>query len=228
MNDVVDEDVDQNNPRKGNFIYGAKTTKKDRRNLPQLMILINAFPLVTIAYLSGKSAEILVWFVCAFVVNFAYNNKPFQLSRKCPYEVPTMIVGHFLIPILACSINGLEFPPAASWVFNGLLLARSHIWLEFADIAVDKKEGKRTFAVVVGPCVAFRTVIVLTLLESLVAFRFLHCWTLGAFSLFGVIVFYLNATDKGVKEEKMHVSISQSIVGVFLMIYLWTSAVFTH
>ena len=226
MNDLVDEDVDQDNPRKGNFIYGAKTTRKDRRRLPLALFLINSVCLIPISWMTGKWLETLIWFGSAFAVNFAYNNKPFQLSRKCPFEVPTMILGHFLIPILACYINELEYPRAASWVFNGLLLARSHIWLEFADIAVDVKEGKRTLAVVVGPKWAFRTVISLTLLESLVGYVYLESAVLGLFSLFGVVVFSMNATDKGVKEEKVHVSISQSLVGVVLMCYLWINRVF--
>ena len=226
MNDLVDEDVDYNNPRKGNYIYGAKSTKQERAFLPLTIFASNAFSILLICYLSGSWLYCISWLFGAFGVNFLYNNEPFKFSRRFPYEVPTMIVGHLMIPLLACEINGLPYPEIGSWLFNILLLARSHIWLEFADISCDAKEGKRTFAVVFGPRIAFRAVIVLTAFESLVAFVFLQSVVLSMFSLFGIVVFSLSATNSGVKEEKVHVSISQSIIGAALMMYIWIERVF--
>lgn len=223
MNDLVDEDTDSNNPRKGNYIYGAKTNRKERSQLPFWMLVINLLTLGVVAALTGEYVYLIMWFLAAFAVNYAYNTKPLQLSRKCPYEVPTMIAGHFLIPLFSCRINELPIPGLGSWIFNGLLLTRSHIWLEYADIFCDKQAGKRTFAVVVGPQASFRTVIGLTLMESFTAWWFLSSPVLALFSLFGVVVFSLSATKEGVKEEKVHVSVSQSLVGGALMVYLWTS-----
>jgi 4-hydroxybenzoate polyprenyltransferase len=228
MNDLVDEDVDKDNPRKGNFIYGAKVTRSDRVNLPATIFLVNFLPLLALGYLTGETLYVCAWLMGAFAINYLYNNKPFQFSRRFPYEVPTMIVGHFMIPILSSHINGLPVPTTASWLFNGLLLARSHIWLEYADIACDLKECKRTFAVVFGAKIAFRTVIALTVLESIVATFLLESTLLGLFSLFGVVVFSLSAKDGGVKEEKVHVSVSQSLVGAALMIYVWHERIFVR
>jgi 4-hydroxybenzoate polyprenyltransferase len=225
MNDLVDEDTDSQNPRKGNYIYGAKTSKTERHYLPFWIFALNIIPLCFIAGFTGEWIYLGVWFLAAVAINFLYNNKPFQFSRKCPYEVPTMIIGHFLIPLFSCQINGVDLPGPGSWTFNGLLLARSHIWLEFADIECDAKAGKRTFAVRFGPVVSFRTVIVLTLIEALSAWLLLESSILAVFSLFGVVVFWMSATDCGVKEEKVHVSVSQSLVGGALMIYLWLDKV---
>lgn len=225
MNDLVDEDTDSVNPRKGNFIYGAKTSKIERRELPFWMFTLNVVPLCIIAGFTGEWMYLAGWFTAAVSINFLYNNKPFQFSRRCPFEVPTMILGHFLIPLFSCQINDLSFPGLGSWIFNGFLLARSHIWLEFADIDCDAKAGKRTFAVRFGPIVAFRTVIALTLLESLSAWLLLESSLLALFSLFGVLVFWMSATNRGVKEEKVHVSVSQSLVGGALMVYLWIARV---
>ncbi len=228
MNDLVDEDVDRSNPRKGNFIYGAKIDRTDRAGLPIAIVLSNIVPLFVIGILTHEWIYLGSWLLAAFGVNFIYNNKPFQFSRKFPYEVPTMVVGHLMIPLLSCRINQLPVPGAGSWVFNVLLLMRSHIWLEFADISCDKKEGKRTFAVVFGPKIAFRTVICLTVLESLVAYFLLQSPLLGLFSLFGVVVFSVSTKDNKVKEEKVHVSISQSIVGAALMMYIWKQGIFLN
>ena len=228
MNDLVDEDVDKANPRKGNFIYGAKITSRDRVHLPTTILVTNVLPLAILAWVTGQPLFLSAWLFGAFAVNYVYNNKPFQFSRRFPYEVPTMIVGHFMIPILSSQINDLPLPTPASWLFNGLLLARSHIWLEYADITCDSKEGKRTLAVVFGPKTAFRTVIFLTVLESLVAMFLLNSPLLGLFSLFGVVVFSLSAKDGGVKEEKVHVSVSQSLVGAGLMMYVWKHRIFVR
>jgi 4-hydroxybenzoate polyprenyltransferase len=228
MNDLVDEDVDKSNPRKGNYIYGAKITKRDRAYLPNVILVSNLIPHFVMGFVTREWLFLSVWLLGAFSVNFLYNNRPFQFSRKFPFEVPTMVVGHLMIPLLACRINKLALPGMGSWIFNILLLVRSHIWLEFADIACDEKEGKRTFAVVFGPKVAFRTVIFLTVLESLSAYFLLKSIVLSLFSLFGVVVFSLSTKEGKVKEEKVHVSVSQSVVGAMLMMYIWKEAIFLN
>ena len=227
MNDMVDQDVDMPNPRKGNYIYGAKTTKRDRSGLPQVIAAINLVPLGLIGLFFGSLEFVLAWFLVAVGVNYVYNNKPFQLSRKCPFEVPTMIVGHFLIPVLSCHINQVPTPPVGSWIFHALLLTRSHIWLEYADIDVDRKEGKRTIAVALGHTNSLRLVLATTLLEAVSGYWLLNSIVLGTFSLFGAFVFALSASGDKTKQEKMHVSISQSLVGVVLMGWLWTNSVLT-
>ena len=225
MNDLVDEDVDIPNPRKGNFIYGAKTNAKEREGLFSIILGCNIIPLIGLGILTSEWLYLFLWLISALFVNFVYNNKPFQLSRKCPYELPTMIAGHFMIPLLACKLNNLPIPSISSWIFHALLLSRSHLWLEYADIACDKKEGKRTIAVVLGFKKALYLVLALTFIESLVGFFMLESCMLGFFSFFGMVVFYLSASDNGVKEEKLNVSISQSLVGLVLMCYLWTNRV---
>ena len=138
-----------------------------------------------------------------------------------------MIIGHLLIPVLACELNDIPPPPFGSWVFNTLLLARSHIYLEYADIDCDVKEGKRTIAVVLGKPKSLTLVIALTVLESLSGFLILESVTLGLFSLFGIVVFLKAASDGSAGKEKTGVSISQSVVGAALMVFLWRSRTFT-
>jgi 4-hydroxybenzoate polyprenyltransferase len=231
MNDLVDEDVDIHNPRKGNYIYGAKLKRNQLRCLPLWIAVSNIIPLCMIVWMNIRILFFLVvWLLCAIGVNMAYNYKPLQLSRKCPYEIPTMIIGHLMIPILTCEINYIQYPSLESWVFHVLLLARSHIWLEYADIDVDSKEGKRTVAVVLGPRKALELVILLTLMESFCGFILLGSNILGLFSIFGAVVFLLASRQSSKTEsnrsvalpgDKLYVSISQSVIGAVLMVYLW-------
>ena len=228
MNDLVDEDVDKDNPRKGNYIYGAKANRRELAALPFHIFAWAVAPLVVLVwYNPDRAVAYCTWLVFSFFVNFVYNNKPFQMSRKCPWELPTMILGHYLIPILSCLINDLSYPPIGSWLYHACLLARSHVWLEYADIECDKKEGKRTIAVALGPKLAFYFVIALTCCEAIIGFLVLECNVLGVFSFFGMVVFFLNSTKSGkVKNEKTHVSVSQSLVGAVLMMYVWYIGVF--
>jgi 4-hydroxybenzoate polyprenyltransferase len=229
MNDMVDEDVDRPNSRKGNYIFGACLDRKSLIQLPMYMAAFNIVPLMTLVHMDPSLAVYsVVWLSAAFGVNYMYNNQPFQLSRKCPYELPTMIIGHLLIPHLACRINHLPLPSFSSLVFHILLLSRSHIWLEYADIAVDRVAGKRTIAVALGHSKALVLVITLTVLESLCGFFMLGNSIVGLFSLFGVVVFVLSFddSDKKQKSSSVFVSVSQSLVGVGLMVYLWTNSVF--
>lgn len=228
MNDLVDEDVDKNNPRKGNFIYGAIATKSDLRKLPFQILCWNVAPLAFLSCLdSAHTGQYACWLLASFVINFVYNNKPFQLSRCCPWELPTMILGHFLIPALSCQINGVPLPSAASWMYHSLLLSRSHIWLEFADIEVDSREGKRTIAVFLGPKWSLALVLLLTFSEAVVSFSLLNSWVLAGFSLFGILVFWNGSTGAKVKKQKTLVSVSQTLVGAVLMGYLWYQGVFS-
>lgn len=236
MNDIVDEDVDAKNPRKGNFVYGANLPRKQLRQLPGWIALVNVLYLSSIAYVNPQLSFFLVkWIACAVAVNYAYNNEPFRLSRKCPYEVPVMIVGHFLIPWLSCQINSSPLPSSASWLFHALLLSRSHIWLEYEDISVDKLKGKNTIAVVVGERSTLTLIITLTAIEAAVGYYLLHSTVLAIFSLFGIVVFLVASSRKSSwkrpktkpqSDSLPFVSISQSLVGVLLMIYLWRNRVF--
>ena len=232
MNDMVDEDVDTDNSRKGNFVYGAKLPRRLLRELPKWIAGINISWLCLIAFQHPSLGLYLVtWLACAIAVNFAYNNKPFQFSRKCPFEVPVMILGHLLIPLLSCELNRLPLPSWESWLFHCLLLSRSHLWLEFEDIVVDRRTNKRTIAVVIGENASLALIIILTILESLVGFFLLQCAVLGCFSLFGVVVFGSAAkqvtaktrrnTSQVESKSSPFVSVSQSVVGAILMIYLW-------
>ena len=223
MNDLMDEDADYDNPRKGNFVYGAKTTRSQRQGLPMWIGLVNIVYLVALGLLTGDLLYVMAWFVCALCVNYLYNYPPFQLSRKCPWEIPCMIAGHFLIPLLACRINRIPFPSLPSWIFNALLLARSHIWLEYADIEGDEKCNKRTLAVVMGKAATLRIVMALTLIEAFVGFFLLKSHLIGIFSVLGMIVFYIASSRRG--EFEMVVSTSQSVVGLYIMVYTWINKI---
>ena len=236
MNDMVDEDVDTDNSRKGNFVYGAKLPRALLRELPKWIAAINIGSLSLLAFNDPELISYLaLWLTSAVVVNFAYNNKPFQFSRKCPFELPVMIIGHLLIPLFSCKLNALPYPSWESWVFHCLLLSRSHLWLEFEDIIVDKRTNKRTIAVTLGEKNSLALIIILTLTESLVGFVLLKSTVLGFFSLFGVVVFMSAAKQvlantrgppRSVEKSSPFVSVSQSLIGAVLMVYLWKHRVF--
>ena len=225
MNDAVDEDVDRGNPRKGNFVYGATLSRKFLHQLPTHIAIVNGVSLILIASFDNELTFYLIkWIACAIAINYVYNNKPFQLSRKSPFEVPVMIAGHFLSPLLSCRLNSLPLPSWESWLFHAFLLTRSHIWLEYEDIECDKKKHKNTIAVVLGHNATLTLIVILTCMESAVGFLLLNSALLGLFSLFGIIVFLLAANTKKSKsrsKSSLFVSVSQSIVGAILMVYLW-------
>ena len=224
MNDLVDEDTDCKNPRKGNFIFGAKIPKRELLNLPGIIALVNLFPL-TILTILDNSLFYLVWLGLAVLVNVLYNHPPFQLSRKSPWEIPCMIVGHLLIPLLSCKVNRVPLPGRGSVVFHILLLTRSHLWLEIMDISEDERCGKRTSAVVLGEKWSTILVFGLILAEAFVARLLLASSLLFYFSLFGAGVFALMTgleQAAHIPVNKKQACISQSLVGFVLMLILWS------
>ena len=222
MNDLVDSDTDKKNSRKGNFIFGAKAPLSKLRRLPNVMAYVNGgFILVLTAI--NLDVFYIAWLFAAVLVNAAYNWQPLVLSRRAPWELPCMIIGHFLIPILSCHLNNLPYPGVGSWVFHAFLLARSQLWLEMMDIAEDRSCGKRTVAVVVGKHATLVLILALTVLESITGFTLLQSHVLGFFSAFGAVLLLLMhvADSLGLKVDQKMVSISQSLVGVLLMLHVW-------
>ena len=224
MNDLVDTDTDSKNKRKGNYVFGAKASLKQMGYLPFFIALFNLPFMILFGLVSGDWLFWVSWFLSAFLINAAYNWKPLTLSRRAPWELPTMILGHLLIPLLSCHLNKIGLPGNGSWIFHCLLLARSHIWLEIMDINEDSESNKRTIAVVIGEVHALTLVVVITFLESFIGFVLLKSNLLGFFSLFGALVLITMTIAeklKLIKVDKRHACISQSVVGVIVMIVLW-------
>jgi len=222
INDMVDTDTDMKNSRKGNFIFGAKVPLAKLESLPRIISTINGGFIALFSLLTFDIFYIF-WLVAAVAVNGAYNWKPFILSRRAPWEVPCMIAGHFLIPLLACRLNNLALPGLSSWIFHGLLLARSHLWLEMMDIKEDASCGKRTIAVAVGDRWTMMLILGLTAGESAVGLLMLRSSLLGYFSAFGAVLLVSMRIleSQGIFIDKKAVSLSQSVVGFLLMVVVW-------
>jgi 1,4-dihydroxy-2-naphthoate octaprenyltransferase len=222
MNDMVDTDTDEKNKRKGNYIFGAKAPLSKLTQLPLIMFGLNAIFIVVFT-LATFDFFYLVWYAAALGINAAYNWKPLVLSRRAPWEVPCMVAGHFLIPILACRLNDIPHPGVGSWAFHALLLARSHLWLEMMDISEDVSCGKNTIAVCLGERLTFLLILSLTAMESWVGFHSLHSELVGFFSAFGALILVVMEASKcfGYSIDMKFVSICQSLVGAVLMLHVW-------
>ncbi|KAF4670834.1 hypothetical protein FOL47_001844 [Perkinsus chesapeaki] len=184
---------------------------------------------------TGDWAFYLGWLFLAFMVNVAYNKRPLILSRRGPWELPCMATGNFLVPILSCKLNSLPLPPLGSWLFHLCMLWRTHIWFEIMDMYDDAKTDKKTVAVKVGHKWACAMVIGLTLAEAAVGYYMLHCVPLSLFSLSGVAIFLsvevlpipesLVPQDKTSKKMMSNV---QSLGGILLLFYVWSTGVFVN
>jgi len=95
------------------------------------------------------------------------------------------------------------------------------------DINEDRACGKNTIAVVIGQKPTLMLILFLTLLESWSGFVLLSSQLLGYFSAFGAcLLLSLHlASHFGLQVDYKFVSVSQSIVGVVLMLYLWNQGV---
>ncbi|KAF4660822.1 hypothetical protein FOZ61_003728 [Perkinsus olseni] len=235
MNDMADLDVDAINDRKNNYVYGAKATKQQLSEVPSIIVLANGLPIILMAALTGEWVWYITWLLLALLVNVAYNRRPLILSRRGPWELPCMAAGNFLVPILSCKLNNLPLPPLGSWLFHLCMLWRTHIWFEIMDMYDDAKTDKRTLAVKVGHSSSCVLVLTLTSAEAAVAYYMLHCIPLALFSLSGVVIFLcvevlpipesLIPQDKTSKKMMSNV---QSLGGILLLFYVWSSGVFVR
>ncbi len=164
LNDYNDVTADAVNPRKGNFLFGAKATKKQLKRMPlKIGILITPF-IIGFTYMSGL--KMLLLLVVMVLVNVAYNFKPLRLKERPPFEI-LIQVGYVLTAFFCIELNSLDPLPWQTLVYLSLFAFQAHIAGEIMDIEPDLKAGKKTTAAVLGRKKAKTIMLLLLMLEAI-------------------------------------------------------------
>lgn len=85
LNDYNDYASDEINDRKGNFLFGAKSSKKQLIGLPGHITLVVLPFVIYFTIISGFKMLLLLIFMV--VVNIIYNFKPFRIKERPPFEI---------------------------------------------------------------------------------------------------------------------------------------------
>ncbi|MBT0606870.1 UbiA family prenyltransferase [Aequorivita echinoideorum] len=178
LNDFTDGKADSLNPRKGNYLFGARLSKKELANVPwQISIVMIPF-LAYFSYVGGVELFILLLFMV--VINIIYNYKPFRLKERPPFEI-LIQVGYVFTALFSILLNDLEMISWQTFLYLTLFAFQAHIAGEIMDIEPDKLVGKKTTAVFIGRKKSKFLMLFLLLFEAYILKFWFNDWVLSSF-----------------------------------------------
>ncbi len=147
LNDYNDLEADEVNERKGNYLFGAKASRKQLDTLPWKITLV-MFPfMIYFTWIAGWKMLLLLVFMV--VINLFYNFKPFRFKERPPFEI-FIQVGYVFTVFFSLVLNDL---PMISWqtlIYLSLFAFQAHIAGEIMDIEPDLLANKKTTATLIG------------------------------------------------------------------------------
>ena len=147
-NDLGDRVTDRINPRKGNYLYGARGNDSQLASLPLLIGLVQIPFLVVFSVRIGV-VPVLLWFAALVLVNYLYNNPPFRFKSRPGLELLNQ-TGYLLVFVLGSWLNRLPQLPWQTFVFGAVFAMQAHLFGQIMDIEPDRTAGRRTTAILLG------------------------------------------------------------------------------
>ena len=189
-NDVADADIDQFNPRKGTFLFGARGSSDQLARLPIQIAVAQAIFAVIFWHLIGPKA--LLWFAALSAFTAIYNFPRYGLKSLPPFDILNQ-AGYLLVFVLSSWLNHVPQMLWPAMLFGALFAMHSHVFGEIMDLEPDRLSGRRTTATVIGMLPSKFLIITMLAVEALfVRHYFGDIWISGALA-FGAVWFSLDA-----------------------------------
>ena len=147
LNDLNDFKADQVNNRKGNYLFGAKSTREQLAKLPKKIVFVITPFIIYFTVESGITMLLLLLFM--ITINWVYNFEPFRIKEKPPFEICIQI-GYVFTAFFSVVLNDLTMLPWQTILYLSLFAFQAHIAGEIMDIEPDLISGKRTTATIIG------------------------------------------------------------------------------
>jgi 4-hydroxybenzoate polyprenyltransferase len=147
LNDYNDYKADAINIRKGNYLFGAKSTEKQLASIPLKTAIIIIPFIILFSIHSGFKMLLLLLFM--ITINIVYNFKPFRIKERPPFEICIQI-GYVFTAFFSVVLNDLQMLPWQTILYLSLFAFQAHIAGEIMDIEPDLKANKRTTATLIG------------------------------------------------------------------------------
>jgi 4-hydroxybenzoate polyprenyltransferase len=190
VNDIVDADGDQFNPRKGTFLFGS-LGRSEQLSALRWKIVVAQVPFLTLFYfLVGP--RILWWLAVLAVAVGLYNAPRIGWKGRPPFDV-LIQSSYLLVFVLSSWLNHAAQPPWATFLFGALFAMHSHVFGEVMDIAPDRLSGRRTTATSIGAVGAKFLIAALLCVEGAVVYREFRSVVIAGFLAAGAVWFVLDA-----------------------------------
>ncbi|MCB1049927.1 MAG: UbiA family prenyltransferase [Acidobacteria bacterium] len=179
-NDWVDAENDRFNPRKGSYVWGAEPNRAMRKALLLTLILSQVPFLIIFAILAGWSS--LFFWAILLVSNGLYNHPRWGWRGKAPLELVNVLAFLSLL-WLSEILNETEPLPILTPIYLALFCFKAHVLGELMDLEPDRRAGRHTTALWLGPQWGRLLVILLAWLEAGLLGWGMQEWVLASFLL---------------------------------------------
>ncbi len=223
-NDLGDVETDAHNPRKGNWLFGAKPDAATRRRLPWFIVAVQIPFLISFVYFADL--KMFGWFAAVVFVNATYNSMGF---KRIPVVDLLNQVGYLLVFVLAswlCSVEQLNRP---AMLFAALFAMQSHLFGQIMDLEQDEQAGRRSTAVSIGVVRSKLLLSSIMLVESAIAYFNFRGTIVAIFMMAGAVYFLLDALFGPKRYPLVFVTsffIGWNIVCLTTMHFIWRYGLF--
>nr|WP_256385855.1 UbiA family prenyltransferase [Mangrovimonas sp. DI 80] len=178
LNDYNDVKADAVNARKGNFLFGAKSSQSHLSKVPLRIALVTVPFIIFFSYQAGWKMFLLLLFMV--LVNIIYNFKPFRIKERPPFEI-FIQVGYVVTAYFSVFLNELNMVPWQTIMYLCLFAFQAHIAGEIMDIEPDIEAGKRTTATLIGRKNTKLLMLLLLIIETAILFFWFQDYVLAGF-----------------------------------------------
>ena len=184
LNDYNDYNADEVNERKGNYLFGAKSSRAQLKSVPKKIATVMLPFMIYFTIVSGLEMFGLLLFM--IVINIVYNFKPFRIKERPPFEI-CIQVGYVFTAFFSVLLNDLQMLPWQTILYLCLFAFQAHIAGEIMDIEPDLRVGKRTTATLIGRKNTKLVMLVLLLTETCILWFYFNDYVLAGFlALFSI------------------------------------------
>ena len=230
LNDFNDYKADIENGRKGNYLFGAKSTKEQLATLPQKVTLVITPFIILFSIIAGYKMFILLVFM--IVLNIIYNFKPLRIKERPPFEI-LIQVGYVFTAFFSVVLNDFKMLPWQTILYLCLFAFQAHIAGEIMDIEPDIKTRKRTTATLIGRKKSKLLMLFLLILETYILMTWFNDYILagflGLFSLWLIcdIFIFFKSKPYSLKQMKFF-GYAMNVSAVLFMIWILYSGKLMH
>ncbi|MEM1323443.1 MAG: UbiA family prenyltransferase [Bacteroidota bacterium] len=224
-NDIVDREVDAQNPRKDSFLFGAGGRLEQLKELwkPILVVQLLTYPFL----LWWGGWPMLLLLILLLIINALYNWPDKGLRSSPPWELLCQF-GYILIVPLSMVLNQTPLLPWPTFVYLLLFAVQSHLMGEVMDVEPDRRSGRRTTATQIGVRKTKLLIIAIVLTEVLILFWVFEEYIFGGMLALGLLwllldLFIIFKTKQYTLWQMQLFGVMSNVVAVASMTYVWYS-----
>jgi len=224
-NDINDYEIDQANPRKDSFWFGAKGSKQQLSELWKAIAIVQALTIPVFIWIIGWKMVYL--YLGLLFINYIYNHPTYGLSSRPPFEILCQI-GYLLVVPFSIWLNDVDPIPWQTYLYLLLFAFQSHLIGEVMDIVPDKASGRKTTATLIGIKNTKLLIIGIVGLETSLLFLIFKEYIFGgmlALALVWLIIdlFLIFKTQEYTIWQMKLFGFLSNIVALVSMAYVWYS-----